>query len=473
MTLYADDPDVHVVFPVTDREGQNITISPATVMVDGFSDITATWLGDPAPVRNLKVPLYGLPPMVELKLRLVVPGDNDVPLTAKTGGVILRSSSADWEWPGQTGGTDLGSIGSALTISAPGSYELDLTVNATVTVSTSGDVTLWVHGTGQTLTVAGQTFTIDDDAVILIVTSPREVQSAYLAGGRTGEVDPGDPDPEEPGDTTPPTAGTLTATGGIGQVSLSVSGAADETALHATAYSFSVDGGSNFGAWQAGSSATITGLSAGTITCRHQVRDAAGNISLGATKTATVTAPVAAVSITENFTAADATNLIGKATTTGGKTWLQDTTGANALGGGQATVPITNNRLQSTGGGLAARIDAGTPLARAKATFSSGNGRMALFVAATSDLDCVTAHIIPGNATKIWSNTGAAELVSVPGAIDAGDVFELTYDGTTATVTRNGEVRASAAISGKTGTSAGVGIMGDGLWLDNVEIAAL
>lgn len=92
-------------------------------------------------------------------------------------------------------------------------------------------------------------------------------------------------------DTTAPTAGTLTATGGVEEVALSVTGALDETALHAAPYSFSVDGGSTWGAWQAGSTAVITELAAGAIVCRHRVRDAAGNISLGATKNATVAGP--------------------------------------------------------------------------------------------------------------------------------------------------------------------------------------
>lgn len=458
---------------------RTLILATKTAVVDGA---TATWDLLASDVESLAEGSTGpLGRSPATRVRLLLPDAHDEPHSHFAGSVEWRDSWSagsrtqriSFTVPGSGGGSseqavrrDLGSVGSSLIIDEPGSYDFDFAGAVAVTVNTTGDVSLRGHGNG-TITVSGNAFPIDGLGVILVVSWARGQDSYMVGAGGGGEA------PVDPSDTTPPTAGTLTATGGVGQVSLAVAGATDETALHAAPYAFSVDGGSNFGAWQAGSSATITGLSAGTVTCRHQVRDAAGNISLGATKTATVTAPTAPVSITENFTAADTTNLIGKATTTGGKTWLQDTTGANALGGGQATVPITNNRLQSTGPGLAARIDVGTPIARVKATFSSGNGRMALFVAATSDVDCVTAHIIPGNGTKIWSNTGAAELVSIPGAIDAGDVFELTYDGTTATVTRNGEVRASVAISGKTGTNAGVGILGENLWLDNAEIAAL
>lgn len=77
MTLYADDPDVHVTFEVTDATGNN-DISPAVVKVAGYSDITAAWIGAPAPVRKLKVPLYGLPAYKRIRLSLAIPGDNDV-----------------------------------------------------------------------------------------------------------------------------------------------------------------------------------------------------------------------------------------------------------------------------------------------------------------------------------------------------------------------------------------------------------
>lgn len=79
MTLYADDPDVNVVYPVTDKQGSTLEFSPV-VRVEGFDDITATWLGDPGATRDLRVPLAGLDAGKNHRLRLVVPGDNDVTL---------------------------------------------------------------------------------------------------------------------------------------------------------------------------------------------------------------------------------------------------------------------------------------------------------------------------------------------------------------------------------------------------------
>ncbi len=85
MTLYADDPDVHVVIPVANNAGEDVDFTPV-VRVAGFPDINAAWVGAPAPTRELRVPLTGLPAGATHSLRLVVPSDNDVDL----GTVILK-----------------------------------------------------------------------------------------------------------------------------------------------------------------------------------------------------------------------------------------------------------------------------------------------------------------------------------------------------------------------------------------------
>lgn len=82
-------------------------------------------------------------------------------------------------------------------------------------------------------------------------------------------------------DTTAPTAGTLAASA-VGETgwTLTVSGARDDRAV--TGYSFD-DGSGTFGAWQSAATLAVTGKTAGTTyTCRHKVRDAAGNESTGA-----------------------------------------------------------------------------------------------------------------------------------------------------------------------------------------------
>lgn len=93
---------------------------------------------------------------------------------------------------------DHGSVGATLTITQPGSHELDLSTNLAVTISTTGDVSLRVHGTG-TVTVAGETFDIDGVGVILVVTWPRG-QDAYMVGA--GSSTPPDEGPVDPGPTT-------------------------------------------------------------------------------------------------------------------------------------------------------------------------------------------------------------------------------------------------------------------------------
>lgn len=77
MPLYADDPDVHVTYPITDSQG-GTNEWPALVRVKD-EEITAEWLGDPGPKRNLRVPLASLGAGTH-RLRLIVPGDNDVSL---------------------------------------------------------------------------------------------------------------------------------------------------------------------------------------------------------------------------------------------------------------------------------------------------------------------------------------------------------------------------------------------------------
>lgn len=90
-------------------------------------------------------------------------------------------------------------------------------------------------------------------------------------------------------DTTDPTPGTLAASGITDTTfTLTVSGASDETELHATPYAYSTDNGTTWSAWQAGATYEATGLAAGTTyTCQHKVRDAALNEATGTAITTT------------------------------------------------------------------------------------------------------------------------------------------------------------------------------------------
>ena len=83
-------------------------------------------------------------------------------------------------------------------------------------------------------------------------------------------------------DTTSPTAGTLSVSTTSTEANLSVTGALDDVALHATPYSFSKDAGATWTAWQAATTYKFTGLASSTsFTFQHKVRDAAGNVKIG------------------------------------------------------------------------------------------------------------------------------------------------------------------------------------------------
>lgn len=93
-------------------------------------------------------------------------------------------------------------------------------------------------------------------------------------------------------DTSPPTAGTLASSSvGSSGFTLTVTGASDAGGLHATPYSFSIDGGTTWSAYQASNVYVLTGLDAATeYTAQHRVRDAEGNVSTGSSITVTTSA---------------------------------------------------------------------------------------------------------------------------------------------------------------------------------------
>jgi hypothetical protein len=79
-TVYADDPDAHWTFDVDSAAGDTLDWTPVLVAAKaGPYEIPATWLGDPAPSRQLRVPLDTLAVGVHT-LYLKVPGGNDFAL---------------------------------------------------------------------------------------------------------------------------------------------------------------------------------------------------------------------------------------------------------------------------------------------------------------------------------------------------------------------------------------------------------
>ena len=140
---------------------------------------------------------------------------------------------------------------------------------------------------------AGLVWSTDPDGGTAPTITDAALVSLFTVGGTTyavlGSTYPAPSAPDETG----PTAGTLgvvlTSTTADG----TVTGAADETELHATPYSFRVDAGT-WSAWQAGATYEWTGLTASTeYDFQHRVRDAAGNITEGTVVTDSTDAPSA------------------------------------------------------------------------------------------------------------------------------------------------------------------------------------
>lgn len=77
--VYADDPDAYVDRIVTDTAGEPLTFVANVAAGAGAYDITASWQGDPAPVRTLRIPVASLA-VGSHRLHLQVPGGNDIDL---------------------------------------------------------------------------------------------------------------------------------------------------------------------------------------------------------------------------------------------------------------------------------------------------------------------------------------------------------------------------------------------------------
>jgi hypothetical protein len=160
---------------------------------------------------------------------------------------------------------------------------LTLTGDATVTLAPAAGGTtaaLAVTYAGHSLTVDGTAYT----AGLLVLHCYGGVWHVTPAGESVATPVP---------DVTPPTAGALTASAvTASSVTLTVTGAADETALHATPYAFSLDGGTTWLPWQASATYTAAVAQSTTYSAAHRVRDAAGNLAVGTS--ITVTTPAAA-----------------------------------------------------------------------------------------------------------------------------------------------------------------------------------
>ena len=240
-------------------------------------------------------------------------------------------------------------------------------------------------------------------------------------------------------DVTNPTAGTLSvASQTHTTINASVSGASDETALHATPYAFSSNGGSTYSAWQASASYQYTGLTASTsYNLQHKVRDASGNevqgvvVAHSTSATPADTTPptvgtLAGSSITETgFTltvsvASDETALHATPydfSLDNGATWkgYQASAVYVATGLTAGTGHTCQHRVRDAAG----NVSTGTAITVTTATVSVLSA-----LALSESVDTITASWA-GNATSItWGDgsttsnptTGAQHTYSAPGA---------------------------------------------------------
>jgi hypothetical protein len=137
--------------------------------------------------------------------------------------------------------------------------------------TTPGQLVGYYNAAATSITVEGGTVAAGAYVILMWTGTAWQVLGTSGGGGTV-----------TPTDTTPPTAGALSVSTTSTEANLSVAGALDDVALHATPYSFSKDAGATWTAWQAATTYKFTGLASSTsFTFQHKVRDAAGNVKIG------------------------------------------------------------------------------------------------------------------------------------------------------------------------------------------------
>lgn len=270
-------------------------------------------------------------------------------------------------------------------------------------------------------------------------------------------------------DVTAPTVGTLagsaiTSTG----FTLTVSGAADETALHATPYRFSTDNGATYSAYQSSATYAVTGLAASTgYTCKHQTRDAAGNVATGAAVTVTTGTPLAA--LTDSFNRANSATL-GTADT--GQTWV--------LIGGSGPGIWSNLATRNPNSGTAV-INFGQADMRVEADMVAGAWNYSPTIIARSNSTYTDAYLLMRQTSNIFN------VVRRVGGVYAEPLGSMTYalgdrvgisvhesGGSSIVKTwKNGVEQASysdSTVGRPTGTYGGLDITSNSVTIDNFSI---
>ncbi|MBS0231732.1 MAG: hypothetical protein JSS52_11325 [Proteobacteria bacterium] len=338
----------------------------------------------------------------------------------------------------------------AVTVTNGHLYELTGTGAATVTLSGTVGAQVAIRWAGVAGTVAGAVVT-DGNTYVAV---------RWSAGWTVLQVGV----PAVP-DTTNPTAGTLSVTVATTTATLTVTGAMDDVALHATPYAYSKDNGTTWSAWQADATYEATGLTgATTYTFRHKVRDASGNEKVGTAvvKTTDVSRAWVVRSVLD-FTAADGT-LTTAVTQTSGDMKLS----ATDLWGGAATPwQVSGNKACTVSGsdgnqswdlraavqnkGLRVTMD--YDIATQSTAF-----RQVLGIATTADMparDIVgvslifndtnsTAYITADNMTYTDVATSASSTTGLP----TTGTITVEWGVSTCTVSINGVVKGTATFAG-------------------------
>lgn len=251
-------------------------------------------------------------------------------------------------------------------------------------------------------------------------------------------------------DGTAPTAGTLSVIVGSTTADLTVTGATDETALHATPYAYSSNNGGAWTAYQAGATYEFTGLTASTAyTFRHKVKDAAGNETVGTAVTDTTDAPPAdstAPTVPANLTAT------ATGTTTVSLSWTAST---DAVGVTGYEYRIDGGTAVDAGTGTTETVTGLTPATEydfeVRAYDAAGN-RSAWSTVATETTSAVVDTTTPTAGTLAGSSiTDTGFTLTVTGATDETALAAEPYSFDPGTgVFGAYQASASIAVTGKT-----------------------
>lgn len=372
---------------------------------------------------------------------ILAPGE--VGIDSDTGDARVGNGTATWNGLVSIGYgyIDHGNQSGAVTYqSAAPTHALTLTGNTTITLAnpTNGrTVAIFATGTDTyTLTVEG-TAVPSGECVAVRVRGAWKVRVI--------------------GDATAPTAGTLSSSSITSSgFTLTATGAADETALHATPYSFSTDNGSTWSSWQSSASYAATGLSASTTyTCKHRVRDANGNTTVGTSINVTTSAALTWSTLFADTFAGSAGVINARAVTSGTGTWAKLNTNDIAIDGagiakwdthGQSAEAIVDTVDQArirwtvvydlsshTTGGSGAVVGVGV------GTNSATTNQLYVTITCSTSGNNATVSLVD-NAAGIWS-IAAASGQALTGQPAAGTMV-VDIDGTnkTGTVSINGTV---------------------------------